>query len=151
VASAIAKRAVNTANQATISVSAGVTVSGVSIAVVSNQTWYFRFVVRFTTTATTGLTIGLISPTVNNLTWVTKVPTSGSKNAIVYTFGYATTPAQKVSTVSTALTGTTMWADIEGLINANANGSLKVIIGPTVTGTSLVVMKMSTGMAWRLN
>ena len=81
----------------------------------------------------------------------TSIPTTGTANATTYGFGTIGAIGGKISTVSNALSGTTLWAAIEGYINPSANGSIKVIIGPTVAGVNLVVRKGAMGQVWRMS
>jgi len=145
-------KAINGAAQLTISVSAGSTISGVSIALVSARNYYFKFLIPYTIDATNGVTIGVVGPAVTNFVARTMIPTTGTANATTYAFGTIPAIGGKVSTISNPLTGgVTLWAQIEGYINPSASGSLKVIIGPTVAVVNLVVQRGAMGQVWRMS
>lgn len=150
VSAAMAMRAVNTADQATISVSTMLTVSGVSLPLVSGSNYYFKFVIPFTHDATSGIHISVTGPNVSNFVGRTEIPTTGSAQATTYAFGTIPTIAGKVSTTSNALSGTTLIAFVDGYINPSASGSLHVTIGPTANTTNMVVRKGAMGLAWKI-
>lgn len=145
-------KAVNTAPQATISVSAGVAISGLALTLVASGNYYFRFVIPYTIDALNGVTIGVSGPTVNNFVAKTEIPTTGTANATTYAFGTIGTIGNKISTASNPLTGgVTLVAFVEGFINPSNTTALTAVIGPTVAGVNLVVQKGALGVAWRIS
>jgi len=146
------QKAINTADQAQISASATVTISGVSVALTAGRGYFFRFLIPFTSSATTGITLGVTGPAVNSLCALTEIPLGGTAQATTYAYGKIAAQGGKVSTASNSLSGVTLLAMIEGHINPSANGSLKALIGPTVrlNPGGVVPKKGAMVLVWRM-
>lgn len=151
VSAAMAMKTINADAQVTISASAGVTISGVSLPLASGSNYYFQFVIPFTHSVTTGITLGVTGPAMTAFVAKTQIPTTGTANATTYAFGVIGAINAKVSTTSNALSGTTLLAIVDGYANPSAPGSLHVVIGPTVAATALMVLKGAMGIAWKIS
>lgn len=147
------QKAINTANQATITVSTGITVSGVSIPLLQDASYYFRFIIPYLTmNVAAGVTIGVTGPAMTSYVARTKVPKTGTAQATVYNFGTIGTIGGKISAVSHPVSGVTLMAEIEGFANPSAAGSLHCVISISVAVTAgkLVVLKGAQAQAWKL-
>ena len=153
VSAANIRKAMNTADQATITVSTGVTISGVSIALAQDASYYFKFVIPYyTLNVACGITIGVTGPAMTSYVSRTKVPKTGTAQATVYNFGTIGTIGGKVSAVSNPLSSVTLLAEIEGFANPSAAGSIHCVMSVTVTATAgkIVVLKGAQAQAWKL-
>lgn len=136
-----ARRAFNTANQASITVSTGITVSGVSIALTSGQTYEFQFQIPFTALSPAGIVVAVLGPTVNRFAVTYAIPGpgvagfAGGANVILGCPSPAG-PGTKMSATSITATGVTLMAGAWGIINPSANGSIKFLIGPNISGAA---------------
>jgi hypothetical protein len=143
----------NTANQATITVSTPITISGVSIPLLQDASYYFRFVIPYLNlNVAAGVTIGVTGPAMTSFVARTKVPKTGTAQAIVYNFGTLAAVGGLISAVSNPLSSVTLLAEIEGFANPSASGSLHCTISVTVVATAgkLVVLKGAQAQAWKL-
>ena len=146
-------KAMNTADQATITVSTGITISGVSIPLLQDASYYFRFIIPYLNlNVAAGVTIGVTGPAMTSYVARTKFPKTGTAQATVYNFGTIGTIGNKISAVSNPLSSVTLLAEIEGFANPSAAGSLHCTISVTVVATAgkLVVLKGAQVQAWKL-
>ena len=135
--SAVPKKAVNTANQVSITVSTGLTVSGVSVALLAGNTYTFEFQIPFTLTGTTaGMMVAVVGPTVSRYFANYQIPGAAgatgiapAANAVAPFLAQVNAINTKVSTTSITLTGVTLNAYAWGTITPSAGGSIKFVIG----------------------
>ena len=137
----------------TISVSTGVTISGLTIALTLGQDYFFRAMIPFTMAVTTGATFGVFGPATSNFIATTEIPTTGTAQATTYGFGTLGTIGNKISTVSSPLTAVSLLAFIEGFIRPSANGSLGILASPSVRATTpnITVLKGASLLVWRIS
>ncbi len=165
--SAAPKKGVNTANQASITVSTGLTVSGVSVALVAGQTYSFQFQIPFTCMLSSGIVVAVVGPAATSYYATYKIPGVGADVAtsvpIPAFLGSASqiTPLElqvraigtKVSTASITLTGVTLMAEAYGIINPSGSGSIKFVIGPNTSGgtnSGVIVLQGANVRVWRM-
>lgn len=135
------RRATNTAAQASITVSTGITVSGVSIALVNGVQYYFEFLIPFTAALPSGIVVGVVGPAMTAFSARYEIPGAAAAagvapaaNAITPFQAHVAAIGTKVSTTSITLSGTTLVAYAWGIALPSASGSLKFVIGPNVSG-----------------
>jgi len=153
VSAANIRKAMNTDNQATITVSTPITISGVSIPLLQDASYYFRFIIPYyTLNVAAGITIGVTGPAMTSFVARTKVPKTGTAQATVYNFGTLAGVGGLISAVSNPVSSVTLLAEIEGFANPSASGSLHCTISITVAATAgkLVVVKGAQAQAWKL-
>lgn len=141
ITSAAPRKAVNTANQVSITVSTCSTVSGVSLIVSAGVTYTFEFQIPFTCLLPSGMTVGVVGPACTTFNAQYQIPgatgatgIAPAANAVAPFYAQVRAIGTKVSTTSITLTATTLVAYAWGTINPSATGSLKFVIGTTVSG-----------------
>lgn len=132
-----------TNNNATANTIADVT--GLSFAVVSGQTFWFRFLIDFTSAAsTTGVRFSVNGPTFTRLSYASRYPITSSTETPNHSLSAYDQPA--TCNVTVGATGANI-ATVEGFITPSANGTLVARFASEVS-SSAVVSKAGSICQW---
>jgi hypothetical protein len=125
--------------------------TGLVFAVVNGTYYHFRFFVLWqTATATTGIKIGITTPTFTVYSATVRMPVAADGTGAEWT-GALTTSGDSVIGSGAESTNTTYPAIIDGIILPSANGNVQVQHAAEVAAAGNVTVKAgSSGMMWEL-
>lgn len=118
--------------------------TGLSFSVLTGLYYRFFFQILFTSaTATTGIKIGLTTPTFTIFTGTVRIPIAADGTA-GETQGWLTTSGDSVSGSDVPATGTVYSARIDGLIIPSADGTLQVQHAAEAAAAGNVIVKQGS-------
>jgi len=120
-------------------------VTGLSFALTANRRYHFKFLVTFQTVATTtGIAFTFTAPNTTFINWKVKIQQAAAGTDTYYE-NQALTSSSVLVSASVIAANTDYWAEVEGVIEPSADGTLQLQTRSEVNASQVTIKNQGIG------